>query len=113
MSTSAARSTDTAVTVVLFLIQIALWAVAFMSFIAIPMSTDNCAYVTCGDQGWIDDAMWTAAGSIPVGMLFIALGIYLLAQRRFAWWAALSGCAVQVLMLGGAWFMADAAGPLS
>jgi hypothetical protein len=70
------------VAVVLFMAQLGLAAVAFISFIAIPMSIDNCAYEECGSEEWIAPAMWIVAISVPVGMIFTGGGIYFLAQRK-------------------------------
>ena len=106
------RIADTAVSVVLMLAQVGLWPVAFMLFIALPMSIDNCAYVDCGDEAWIGRSMGTSMGSIPVGSIFIGLAIYRLARHRVAFWAPLLGCGVQVAMLGAAFGMAGLAGPI-
>jgi hypothetical protein len=95
------------------MIQMALWPVAYISYIAIPMSTDNCAYVECGDEKWIDYAMASVALSAPLGAVFIGGGIYLLAKRKIGFWSPLLGCAVQASMLAAAWMMARHAGPLS
>ncbi|BBY28173.1 hypothetical protein [Mycolicibacterium sediminis] len=109
---SGGRVADTVVSVLLMLAQVGLWPIAFMLFIALPMSIDNCAYVDCGDEAWIGRAMWTAVGSIPVGVFFVGLAIYYLARRRVAFWAPLLGCVIQLTMLWGAYAMADLAGPI-
>ncbi|MBP1823206.1 hypothetical protein [Mycobacterium sp. OAE908] len=106
------RMVDNTLSVVLFAGQIALWGVAFISFIALPMSIDNCAYQDCGPEKWIDYAMLTVALSAPAGAIFSGAGIYLLATRKVGFWAPLLGCAVQVAMLAAAWLMAGNAGPI-
>lgn len=109
----AVRIADNVLSVVLFLIQLGLWPIAFLSYIAIPMSIDNCAYVECGDERWIRYAMGAVALSVPIGAVFIGGGIYLLAKRKIAFWSPLLGVAAQVAMIAAAWIMADHAGPIS
>jgi hypothetical protein len=106
------RIVDNVVSVVLFLIQVGLWPVAYISYIAIPMSTDSCAYVECGDDKWIDYAMATVALSAPVGAICIGVGIYLLAKRKTAFWSPLLGAGAQVAMIAAAWMMAGHAGQI-
>jgi hypothetical protein len=106
------RIADNVVSIALFLIQVALWPVAYLSFIAMPMSIDNCAYVDCGDEKWIGYAMWTVALSVPIGAIFIGGGIYLLAQRRVAFWSPLLGCVAEAAMIAAAWMLAHHAGPI-
>ena len=78
------------------------------------MSTDNCAYVdNCGREKWVTPAMAVVGISPFVGMIFIGVGIYLLAQRKSAFWAPLAGCVAQFLMITAAWVMAAQAGPIS
>jgi hypothetical protein len=107
------RIADNVLSVVLFMIQVALWPVAFISYMAFPMSIDNCAYVECGDEKWINYAMATVALSAPVGAIFIGGGIYLLAKRKTGFWSPLLGCATQGAMIAASWMMADYAGPIS
>jgi hypothetical protein len=106
------RIVDNTLSVVLFAGQIALCGVAFISFIALPMSIDNCAYQDCGPEKWIDSAMLTVALSAPAGAIFSGVGIYLLATRKVGFWAPLLGCAAQVAMIAAAWLMAGNAGPI-
>jgi hypothetical protein len=107
------RIVDNILSVLLFMIQVGLWPVAYVSYIAIPMSTDNCAYVECGDEKWINYAMATVALSAPVGAIFIGGGIYLLAKRKIGFWSPLLGGAAQFAMIAAAWIIARHAGPIS
>src|SRR5918994_6102116 len=90
-SGGAVRVVDAVVAVVLFMVQLGLGAVAFVAYIAIPMSTDSCAYVDCGSEKWITPAMAIVGISPFVGMIFIGGGIYLLFRRKPAIWSPLAG----------------------
>ena len=107
------RIVDNILSVVLFIGQIGLWGLAFLSFMTFPFTTDNCAYQTCGDEHWINYAMLTVALTAPAGAVFSGLGIYLLAKRKVGFWAPLLGVTVQVAMLTAAWMMAGRAGPVN
>jgi hypothetical protein len=111
-SEGAVRIVDAVVALVLFMVQFGLGAVAFVSYIAIPMSTDSCAYVDCGSEKWITPAMAVVGISPFVGMIFLAGGIYLLFRRKPAIWSPLAGCVTQFLMIAVAWGMATQAGPV-
>ncbi|MCV7278835.1 hypothetical protein H7J88_04135 [Mycolicibacterium flavescens] len=103
---------DRVVTGVLCLGQVGLFFVAFLSFIALPMSTDNCAYVDCGDEDWIRYAMATVALTGPLGLVFLGVAAYLLSTRKVAFWAPLTGGIAQVVAIAIAWIMAGWAGPI-
>jgi hypothetical protein len=112
-SAGSARVVDTVVVFVLITGQLGLAAVAFISYIAIPMSTDNCAYVDCGSEQWITPAMAVVGLSPFVGMIFTAIAIYRLARRQTASWSPLAGCVAQFAMIVVAWVMAAQAGPIN
>jgi hypothetical protein len=112
-SAGSARVVDIVVVLVLAIGQLGLAAVAFISYIVIPMSTDNCAYVDCGSEKWITPAMAVVGLSPFVGMIFTGVGIYRLARRKPASSSPLAGCVAQFLMIVVAWVMAAQAGPIS
>jgi hypothetical protein len=109
----AARVVDTSVAVLLFGVQGLGLAVSFLSFIALPMSNDNCAYVDCGDEKWITWAMALIVVANVVAAVFSAGGVYLLARQRIAFWLPLLGCLAQVAIIAAAWWLAAKAGPIS
>jgi hypothetical protein len=105
------RIVDVGLSALLFLAQAALGFAALVSFGAIPMSTDQCAYQACGDEKFIDWAMMIIVGSGALGAVFFGVGVLQLVRRKVAFWAPLSGCAGQVGFLILAWAVAKHAGP--
>ncbi|MEU0496615.1 hypothetical protein [Mycobacterium sp. NPDC006124] len=111
-TTRGGRIADVVVTVAFLLAQAGLAAFSFTSVIALPMSTDNCAYVDCGDETWIWWSMAAVIGSDVVGLLFAAAAIVALARRRVAFWLPVLGCLTQAAMIAAGWAMAGNAGPI-
>ncbi|AJR30065.1 hypothetical protein [Mycolicibacterium fortuitum] len=107
------RIADVTVCVLLFLVQAGLGVLALLSFMAFPMSTDNCAYEACGDEKWIGYAMWTAIASLVPAGLFFCVGFIQLGRHRIAFWWVLIGILAQGGVLAAAWRMAALAGPIN
>ncbi|WP_135453159.1 hypothetical protein [Mycobacterium sp. DL99] len=107
------RIADITVCVLLFVVQAGLGFVALTSFMVFPMSIDNCAYVECGDEKWINYAMWTALATMVPAGLFFCVGVIQLARNRIGFWWPLIGILAQGAILGAAWRMASLAGPIA
>ncbi|UBV17898.1 hypothetical protein [Mycolicibacterium fortuitum] len=107
------RIADVTVCVLLFLVQAGLGVLALLSFMAFPMSTDNCAYEACGDEKWIGYAMWTAIASLVPAAVFFCVGFIQLGRHRIAFWWVLIGILAQAGVLAAAWRMATLAGPIN
>ncbi|CDO06896.1 hypothetical protein C1S82_26835 [Mycolicibacterium cosmeticum] len=98
--------------VLLLCVQAAGVGVMLLSVLVLPMSIDNCAYQTCGDEKWISYAIWTALASMAPAGVFTGLGIIQLARNRIGFWLALIGTVAQWSLIYGAWRMAALAGPV-
>lgn len=107
------RIADVTTCVLLFLAQAGLGLLALLSFMALPMSVDNCAYEACGDGKWINYAMWTALASLAPAGLFFCVGVIQLGRQRIAFWWVLIGILAQGGVLAAAWRMAALAGPIN
>ena len=107
------RVVDVTACVLLFVVQFGVAFLALMSFMVLPMSTDNCAYQTCGDEKWIDYAMWIALASMAPAALFSGLAIVQLARNKIESWLPLVGTIAQCSILYAAWRLAVIAGPIS
>jgi hypothetical protein len=86
----------------LILLLVALYVVAMSA-----MWTDNCAYVACGDDQWINRAMEMM---LAVGGALLVIDA--VAKARKAMWVPLLGCAAQVGISVLAAYMISLAGPL-
>lgn len=107
------RTADVTAFVLLVCVQLAGVGVALLSVLVLPMSIDNCAYQTCGDEKWINYAIWTALASLAPAGVFSGIGIIQLARNRIGFWLALVGAVAQWSVLYGAWRMAALAGPVA
>lgn len=107
------RIADVTACLLLIAVQAGGALLAFMSFMAIPMSIDNCAYQTCGDEKWINYAMWIALASMAPAGLFSGIGLIQLGRNRIAFWLPLIGVLAQGTTLWTAWRIAALAGPIS
>ena len=65
--------------------------VLVISRFALPMSIDDCAHQTCGDEKWIGYAQWVLLGSMAPAGLFSGLGLIQLARNRVGSWLPLTG----------------------
>lgn len=107
-----ARTADIVAIVVAILIQLAGAVAALLSCIVLPMSIDNCAYQTCGDEKWITWAIWMQIGAIAVAGVLTTAGLIMVARRRIGFWLPLLGCVIQWSVIIGAWHLAALSGPL-
>ncbi|TQR85794.1 hypothetical protein D8S82_14625 [Mycobacterium hodleri] len=107
------RIADVATFGVLLLAQAAGVFALVISTVALPMSIDDCAYQTCGDEKWIGYAQWLVLGSMAPAGLFSGLGLIQLARSRVGSWLALIGVIGQWSLIFGAWALAARAGPLT
>lgn len=107
-----ARTADVIAIVVLILVQLAGAVAALLSCIVLPMSIDNCAYQTCGDEKWISWAIWMQIAAVAVAGGFTAAGLIMLARKRTGFWLPLLGCVIQWSVIVGAWHLAAQSGPL-
>jgi hypothetical protein len=107
------RTADVTVFVSLVCVQFAGVGIALLSVLVLPMSIDNCAYQTCGDEKWINYAIWTALASLAPAGVFTGIGVIQLVRNRIGFWLALIGVVAQWSLLYGAWRMADWAGPVA
>lgn len=106
------RTADIVAIVVVILVQLAGAVAALLSCIVLPMSIDNCAYQTCGDEKWITWAIWMQITAVAfAGMLAVA-GLIMLARNRIGFWLPLLGCVIQWSVIIGAWRVAALSGPL-
>lgn len=108
------RIGDIVATVTLLLVHTALAAFMLFFNLAIAMSTDNCAYVECGDEKWIRVAIflgtWVNAGLL---LADIALSTVFLTKRRMTFFVPLIGCVCHVALFCAAVAVARLAGPVA
>lgn len=107
------RIADVTTCVLLFVVQAGGLLLALLSFMVLPMTTDNCAYQACGDGKWINYAMWIAIASMAPAALFSCLGIIQLARNRIGFWLPLIGILAQGAILWASWRAAALAGPIT
>lgn len=91
------RTADVVISMVLVCVHIGLALV--MSFVApfLAMTTDQCAYQACGDEQWVNRAIYTAWGGSAVAVLVdAAITGALLAKGRPAFYVPILGCLLQV-----------------
>jgi hypothetical protein len=107
------RIADVSACLLLIAVQVGGALLAFTSFMVIPMSIDNCAYQTCGDEKWISYATWIALASMTPAGLFSGIGLIQLGRNRIGFWLPLIGVFAQGATLWAAWRIAALAGPIS
>lgn len=105
-----ARTADVVAIVVLVVIQLAGAVAALFSCIVLPMSIDNCAYQTCGDEKWISWAIWMQIAAVAVAGGSTIAGLIMLVRNRIGFWLPLLGCVVQRSMIVWAWHVAALSG---
>jgi hypothetical protein len=117
MARYAQRDRPGPVHIVFTMLLLAAHLVVFVvSLYAIALSAmwfDNCAYVACGDDQWINRAMevmLVAGGSLLV--LDVVATSWLLIKSRKALWVPMSGCLAQLALTVLAGVMVHLAGPL-
>ena len=108
------RIGDIIATVTLLVVHTGLAAVLLFFNLAIAMSTDNCAYVECGDEQWIRVAMFLATW-VNAGLLLadIALSTVFLTERRMTFFVPLLGCVCHLGLFYAALAVASLAGPVA
>ncbi|MFT3898841.1 MAG: hypothetical protein QM728_01160 [Gordonia sp. (in: high G+C Gram-positive bacteria)] len=92
-----ARTADTVISVLLWLVQCAIAFFAATTLPLVAMVTDNCGYVTCGSENWVWVGVITLWVTAALGVLVFG-GVLIrrsLADRP-TWLVALVGIATQV-----------------
>ncbi len=108
------RTADIAITIVLLVVHAFLYAATVALLGLLVMVTDSCGYQRCGDQAWLDRAMWLGLGA--GGAIFLAdlvVAVSRLARRRVAFFVPVVGCMAQLALAIGAAAMESLAGPVS
>ena len=78
------------------------------------MGTDSCGYQRCGDQAWIDRAMWLGLGAgAAIFITDLVVAVSRLARHRVAFFIPIIGCVAQLALAIGAAAMELLAGPVS
>ncbi len=104
---------DRTATLVLLAVHAFLVAVTIGLLSLLVMGTDPCGYQKCGDQAWIDRAMFLGlGGGAVVFVTTLIIAIRRLARRRTAFFVPLLGCLAQVALAVGAAAMETLAGPV-
>jgi hypothetical protein len=108
------RIGDTIATVTLLVVHMVLAVVLLFFNLPIAMSTDNCAYVECGDEQWIGVAMFLATW-VNAGFLLADIGLstVLLTKRRMTFVVPLIGCVSHLGLFYAAFAVASLAGPVT
>jgi hypothetical protein len=106
------RPADITATLVLLTVHGFLFAATVALLGLLVMGTDACGAVKCGDPAWIDRGMklgiWAGAAILIVDF---AVAVYLLMQRKMAFFVPTIGCVAQVGLAIGAAAMESLAGP--
>ncbi len=108
------RTADIAVSIVLLVVHAFLLAATVALLGLLVMVTDSCGSQRCGDQAWIDRAMWLGLGAgAAAGIADLVVTVYRLARRKVAFFVPIIGCAAQLALAVGAAAMESMAGPVS
>lgn len=101
-------------TLLLLGVHLALLLVTIYAIALSAMWFDNCAYVACGDDQWINRAMemMLIAGGLLLVVDAVVTIWFTITSRRALWMPSL-GCLGQVALTIGAFHMVSLAGPLS
>jgi hypothetical protein len=103
---------DVAATIVLLVVHFLLFGATIMVLGLLVMTTDACAYQSCGDPVWLDRAInlgiWAG---IVVFFLDVWVTLVRLIRKRLAWFVPLLGCVAQLALALGAAAMESLAGP--
>lgn len=111
---SRSRVVDVVLTNVFFLVHLAVflatsWLIAFA-----PMTTDPCAYVDCGDEAWIERAVYLVwFGGLVLLAVDLAVSGFRLVRRRVAAWVPVVGTVAHLGITLLALQLVDLAGPLN
>jgi hypothetical protein len=107
------RPADIAATLVLLTVHGFLFAATVALLDLLVIGTDACGAVKCGDPAWIDRGMklgiWVGAAILIVDF---AVAVYLLMQRKMAFFVPIIGCVAQLGLAIGAVAMESLAGPV-
>jgi sterol desaturase/sphingolipid hydroxylase (fatty acid hydroxylase superfamily) len=113
-SSRGSRAADIAVTIVLLMVHAFLLAATVALLGLLVMGTDSCGYQRCGDQAWIDRAMWLGLGAgAAIFITDLVVAVSRLARHRVAFFIPIIGCVAQLALAIGAAAMELLAGPVS
>ena len=105
--------TDALFACLLVFVQLALYCASFMFLGLMVMSTDSCAYEACGDQAWLNRAMYLAVwGGAALLLVAGAPTLFRIVRHRVAWFIRAIGCIAQIGLAIACWTMEMQAGPL-